>query len=79
MNMIFIKKKFLNPVTFWGCADNSNKELTYPYKFLYIIIILTYRKIYFHLYIIISKEKFIMKNSNFSLSGFTTITCAKPG
>ena len=37
-------------------TDNSNKGLIYPYTFLYIIIILTYRKIYFNLYTIGKKN-----------------------
>ena len=35
---------------FLGYTVNSNKGLIYPYTFFYIIIILTYRKIYFNLY-----------------------------
>ena len=46
-------------MTFWDFTDNSNKGLIYPYIFLYLIIILIYRKIYFHLYTI-GKENFIM-------------------
>ena len=53
-------------MTFWGCTDNSNKGLVYSYIFLYIIIILTHRKIYFYLYTI-GEKKCIMKNSTFSL------------
>ena len=43
------KKKFSD---LWDYTDNSKKWLIYPYTFLCIIIILTYRKIYFHLYTI---------------------------
>ena len=53
-------------MTFRGYTDNSNKEPIYPYTFLWIIIILTYGKIYFYLYTI-GKKKIIMKNSSFSL------------
>ena len=42
-------------MSFLGYTDNSNKWLIYPYTFLYIIIILTYRKIYFHSYTIDQK------------------------
>ena len=55
-------------VTFWDCTDNSNNGLIYLYTFLYIIIIVTYQKIYFHLYTT-GKKKIIMKNSTFSLVG----------
>ena len=61
-----MKKNKKSLVTFWGCTNNSNKGLIYPYTFLYIIIILTYRDIYFYLYTI-GNKKFIMKNSTFSL------------
>ena len=43
-------------VTIRSYPDNSNKGLIYPYTFLYIIIIITYRKIYFHLYTYINKN-----------------------
>ena len=53
-------------VTFWDYTDNSNKGLIFLYIFLYIVIILTYRKIYSYLYTI-RKKKFIMKILTFSL------------
>ena len=56
IDWVFIKKK--NLVIFCSYTDNSNNGLTYPYKFLYMIIILTCRKIYFHLYTI-GKKKFL--------------------
>ena len=46
---LFLKKIEKTLVTFRGYIDKSNKGLTYPYTFSYIII-LTYRKIYFPLY-----------------------------
>ena len=48
---------------------NSNNGLIYPYTFLYIIITLTYRKIYFYLYTI-GKKNVFWKIRQFS--GFTT-------
>ena len=57
---MFIKKKKIL-VTFWGYTDNSNKRLIYLSTFLYVIIILTYWKIYFDSYTIDKKmyhEKF---------------------
>ena len=45
-------------VTFWGYTVNSNKWLIYLYTFLYIIIILTHRKIYFQLVKKMYYEKF---------------------
>ena len=60
------KKKIKNIlVTFWVYTDNNNKWLIYPHTFLYIIIILTYRKIYFHLYTI--GKKMYYEKSKFSL------------
>ena len=51
-------------MTFLGVTDNSNKGLIYPYPFLYIIIILTYRKIYFYLYTISKKKIHYEKLNN---------------
>ena len=68
MNLECIEKKILIKKIlsiFCGYTDNSSKLRIYLYTFLYVIIILTYRKIFFHLYII-SKKKFIIKNSIFS-------------
>ena len=53
-------------MTFWGYTDNCNKGLIYPYTFLYIIIILTHRKIYFHLYTIGKKKNYDEKFNFFS-------------
>ena len=58
-------KKIL--VTFWGYTDSSNKGPIYPYTFLYIIIILTYRKIYFYLYTT-GKINVLWKIQHFHLS-----------
>ena len=65
-NVVFIKKK-KNSVTPWAYADNSNKRLIYSYTFLCKIIFLTYRKIYFHLYII-GKKNLLCKIIHFHLS-----------
>ena len=65
MNSIFVKKKVV--MKFWGYTDNSKMWLIYPaYTFSYIIIILIYRKIYFHLSTI-DKKKLITKYSTFPL------------
>ena len=58
-------KKIL--VTFLGYTLNSNDWLIYSYMFLYIIIIFTYRKMYFHLYTIGEKKNYHEK--------FNTFTC----
>ena len=54
-------------VPFWGFTDNSNKRLIYSYIFSYIIIILTWRKIYLHLYRI-GKKNLLWKIQHFHLS-----------
>ena len=61
MNVVF-EKKIL--VTFWGYTDNSNKGLIYPSTFLYVIIILTYWKMYFHVYTM-GKKKLLWKIQHF--------------
>ena len=47
---------------FWGYIDNNNKWLIYPYKFLYIIIIFTNRKIRSYLYTIRKKNYYVKFN-----------------
>ena len=54
----YYKIFILISVTFYGSTDNSNKGLINPYTFLYIIIILTCRKIYFRLYTVGKKKNY---------------------
>ena len=64
MNLVFIKKKIKKKkiiVTIWGFNGNSNKGLIQPYTFLYIIIILTYWKIYFDLFTINDLQYFLFQ------------------
>ena len=69
----FVKKnecgiyKKINSSDVWGYTDSSNKEVIYPYTFLYIRIILTYRFIYFYLSTI-GKKKLLWKIQYFHLS-----------
>ena len=86
MNVVFVlkNKKNKNSSDILSYTDNSNEGLIYPYTFLYIIIILTYGKIYFKLYTIGKKndyEKFNIFTCRVVLpeTGFATISCAKPG
>ena len=53
-------------MTFWGYTDNSKKELIHLYTFLYVIIMLTYRKIYFHSYTIGKKKTYCEKSNIFT-------------
>ena len=56
MNLVLKRKKIL--VTFLGYTENSNKGRIDLYAFLYLTIILTYRKIYFHEYTIGKKNDY---------------------